>query len=233
MCNAAVALGTAASIKGVVSLCDFLVSRKALSPPTSRKIVHIAAGCWMLSWPLFDAEGDGWSWRLNALVTITFAARFAFKGLVKRDPEDEDVRSMTRTGDPKELLYGPFQFAVVGTAVGLFLFMREESCLIMAALGWGDGIAPIVGRLYGRHRYKALMGGSVSVKTVEGSVGVLLGTILGYYIFARTLGLPELSFWSVLVGGIVAAAVEGCSPDNFDNIALPVAMYFLYPFLRS
>ena len=54
---------------------------------------------------------------------------------------------MSRSSAPSELLYGPLQFTIFMMYVGTQLFMTLEGAILVAALGIGDGIAPIVGKL--------------------------------------------------------------------------------------
>jgi len=66
------------------------------------------------------------------------------------------------------------------TVVGLFFFRQNVGFLIMAAVGVGDGVAPIVGRRFGRNKYRSpLVPKNADVKSFEGSVGVCVGTLLG------------------------------------------------------
>mmetsp|Transcript_28156 Transcript_28156/g.82968 ORF Transcript_28156/g.82968 Transcript_28156/m.82968 type:complete len:245 (-) Transcript_28156:1513-2247(-) len=214
-------------VKAVIGGCDYLVSKRTVDSSTSRKIVHVAAASFVLFWPLFDAESDGWSWRLNVLVPAVLSVQLFVKGAILRNPNDEDVRSMSRTGDPKELLYGPLQFTLVMNTVGTILFMEPVSCLIMGAVGVGDGVAPIIGAKCGKHRYRHGVGGT---KSIEGSLAMLAGTIGGYYFYSWALDTPVLSVPFVVLGAVVAAAVEGLSPPDADNVLIPIAMYFLHEF---
>lgn len=142
-----------------------------------------------------------------------------------RDPEDEDVLIMSRTSAPSGLLFGPLQLALLMVWLGLFEFMSEEAAILLAAVGIGDGIAPLIGNRYGRHDYRMPFSNN---KTMEGSVcGVFLGTVLGCYLNSYLLGMDE---WRplriVLAFGGIAACVEGTSPANFDNIMVPLVMHF-------
>jgi len=67
------------------------------------------------------------------------------QGAILKDPNDIDVRTMSRSSSPNELLHGPLQFTVFMMWVGLNRFMTIEGAILVAALGIGDGIAAIVG----------------------------------------------------------------------------------------
>lgn len=250
----------------LIHSCEALVSKHFVSAAVSRKIVHMGAASWLVFWPLYssipsdDNDNGHWSWRLNALIPAAKGMELFVKGALLQDPNDKDVKSMSRSGNPAELLLGPLQFTVVMTVVGLFLFdARNAACLIMGAVGIGDGMAPLMASRYGKHKYTSpfttastfLSSGSMKknkndnadkkkkttpTKSIEGSVAVFVGTVVGYYLYAYILiVLPSNSFSSellstplVLLSGLVAALVEGLAPSNIDNLAVPVAMYFMY-----
>ncbi len=133
---------------------------------------------------------------------------------------------MSRTSSPSGLLFGPLQLTILMVWLGLTKFKSEEAAILLAAVGIGDGIAPLIGNRYGRHVYRMPFSNN---KTMEGSVcGVFLGTIAGYYLYSYFLGMMEE--WRplriVLAFGGIAAVVEGTSPGNMDNILVPVIMHF-------
>lgn len=142
-----------------------------------------------------------------------------------RDPDDEDVLIMSRTSAPSGLLFGPLQLTLLMVWLGLTKFMKEESAILLAGVGIGDGIAPLIGNRYGRHVYRMPFCNS---KTMEGSVcGVFLGTVAGCYLYPYLLGMNGLRpLRIVLAFGGIAAVIEGSSPANMDNIVVPAIMYF-------
>jgi len=217
----------------LIGICERLVSGAWISRSLSRKLVHIGAGSWLIFWPLYSSVEDGPSWRLNVFVPAAKGLELFAKGAIIRDPNDKDVRSMSRSGNPSELLLGPLQFTIIMTVVGLFLFRQNVACLIMAALGVGDGIAPLVGGRLGRYKYRSpLVMKGTDGKSVEGSVGVFFGTIAGYYLFS-SIAVPSealLGITSILWYALTAALIEGLVPSNMDNIAIPVAIYSLHKF---
>lgn len=220
--NIGVALLTVIYVKVVMDIAGFLRKRygKAL---LSRKLVHIAAASWIVFWPLF--ETSHWSWRLNVLLPAVMSLKLFYKGAILADPDDEDVQTMSRSSSPSELLFGPMQFTFLMIWLGLYKFMTVESTIILAAVGIGDSIAPLIGSRYGRHMYRMPL---CNMKTMEGSVcGVFLGTIVGCYFYPWMVGLQILPLRFILTYGGIAAVVEGSTPGNFDNILVPVALHSL------
>jgi len=83
--------------------------------------------------------------------------------------------------------------------------------IAVAALSFiivGDTLAALIGRKFGRHWFGR--------KSVEGSLGCLLGTVL------VALLVPELTLTVALVGAVVATVAEALSTKIDDNITVPI-----------
>jgi len=104
--------------------------------------------------------------------------------------------------------------------VGLNKFMTLTGVAIMASL-IGDGVAAITGIQYGRHRYKVPLGGQ---KSMEGSIGCVLGTMGGIWFFSHMCGIEVVGWMMLSAYGCVAALVEATALNNWDNVLLAVAM---------
>jgi hypothetical protein len=215
--NVIVALATVVYVKFVIFVCDALVKHRLIGPDLSRKVIHVAAGTWLVWWPLFDTSHP--TWRLNVLVPAVFSAILLAKGLqlIPVAADDPDVRSMSRTGRPAELLEGPLHFTLVMVTVGLFGFNKGWAVEVMAALGLGDGLAPVVGRRYGRVR---LLG----AKTLEGSLTFFAATLLGQRLLSEWLGFPAFTIGRALLVAVVGTVAELFAPARHDNLFVPLAV---------
>ncbi len=204
----------------VIGLMDKLVA-KGFPQDLSRKVIHIAAGSWIWVWPLLDPS-DGWSYIFNITVAALWTLLFIKTGL-KGSPEDTAVKTMTRTGNPKELLLGPLFFTLSMEYIGIFHFMTFIGVVVMGYLGWGDGIAPYIGGKYGKHKYK-LLGRE---KSIEGSIAVLLaglfGSILLYILVFYSFPTATQLLW-IFILGVIATLVEAVSPSDVDNLLIPAVL---------
>ena len=136
-------------------------------------------------------------------------------GLVR---DEATVRSMSRSGAPRELLYGPAQYGVVFSFATMF-FWQSSACLVaLMTLCFGDAAAEIVGKSMGRTRLpwsrrKTFVGSAAffaaSVASSAGFAPVLLPAS------AAVLPLPQLA----AVCAIVTLAESLC-PDNIDNLVI-------------
>lgn len=207
-------------VKSMVTLGDYMVTRRNMSILLSRKIIHMGAACTVLFWPLFNDEH--WTWRLNVLTCSLYNIELIFKGLIAPNYDDPDLKTLTRTGHPTELLIGPLSFSSVLFFTGMFYFRHEMTSFMMGTMGFGDGLAPLIGNLYPWGRYQSHGG---EFKTVSGSAGMFLGSILGTYLVQYVAVGGPIEFARVVGAAATATLAEALS-GQFDNIAVAGSVYF-------
>lgn len=234
--NVLAALATVVYVKAVVGTCEYLVSQKILAPKLSRKCIHIAAGSWIVFWPCFDTSH--WTWKLNVLVPAVYTVQLFVKGAILKNPNDPDVLTMTRTGSPEELLNGPIIFTIIMCVVGLQLYRTQLGVVLMACLGYGDGIAPLVGYYFpcGTH-YPTYPFGPNDKKTLTGSLGLFVASLAGYSLLKGLILDSEREFASgadelammIRVAAMVAVT-EGISGE-YDNPCIALVVTLAYSFV--
>jgi len=234
--NILAAISTVFYVKAVVGFCDLAVSRQILAPKISRKCIHIAAASLILFWPLFNT--DHWTWKLNVLVPAIYTVQLFVKGAILKDPNDQDVKTMTRTGSPAELLNGPIMFTIIMTYLGLEMYRSQLAVVIQSCLGFGDGIAPLVGYYFpcGTH-YPTFPFGPNDKKTLTGSLGFFFSSLVGYQVFNflileenREFASGEEEWKMVATMAAMMAVLEGLC-GAFDNPCIAVAAILIYPYL--
>ena len=214
--NALVTLLTFIYVFSVPPLMDWLVTNHGLPRDISRKITHICAGSAIIFLPLFR-EGD-WSHYLNITVFAVWTLLLIQKGLFATE-DDQAVKTMTRTGDKRELLKGTLDFVVVAMICGTVFYKQASGVLAMAMLGWGDGLAPIVGTRFGKMRYKL-----VCDKSVEGSLAFLFGSFFAGLFFVRLIVPEAYDPAKIAIIAVAATVIEGLSPKEVDNILIPAGV---------
>jgi dolichol kinase len=220
-------------IQGLILIMKRLVDTGTLSSDLSRKVIHIAAGSYIWVW-LFIDTSDPLFAMFNIIVPLLFFVTFLLKGF-KATPDDKDVKTMTRTGDPRELHKGPLYFTIVMMVAGTLFLDTWVGVFMMAIVGWGDGIAPYIGKKYGGKTFKTLG----REKTFTGSISVFMFSVVGCLIFYVLLGIigglgdtpllpdpgidiPQM-LMVIIILGLVAMIVEAFSPSDIDNLLLPAS----------
>lgn len=226
--NAAVSVTTILYVKLAIVMNAHLVKKGWMSILQSRKVIHMFASATCFFWPLYDTRS--WSWILNIATPVIFSVNFFVKGLIMADPKDPDVKTMSRTGRPIELCVGPLLFGLIYTYIGLFHFKQELSIYVIATMGFGDGLAPLLGTAFPWGRYKSL--GKGEYKTMAGSFGMFLGTILSAPFIHWMFGMAQprhLQPERLLGVALVATLAEAVS-GMWDNLAVVTAVTM---FLRA
>jgi len=205
----------------VVGIMDFAV-KKGFPQDISRKIVHIAAGSWIVFWLLYDPSH--WTKYLNIVPALIWTLLLLIKGFTAK-PDDEAVKTMTRTGDRKELLRGPLYFTIVMNVMGTLFFYSPLAMTTMGLLGWGDGLAPLFGKKFGKHKFNL-----VSEKSIEGSISFFIFGIAAAIGFNLLL-VGSVIWFNVLICAVVVTIVEALSPKDLDNLLIPITCLILYVFI--
>ena len=208
---------------GLVALLNFCVIKFGLPQDISRKITHIGAGSLIGFLPLYSDLH--WSKYLNVTIFVVWIVLLVQKGFFAK-PDDKAVNIMTRTGDRRELLKGPLYFVIVATICGTLLYKTFPGIIAMASLGWGDGVAPIIGSQYGKLKYKIL-----SNKSLEGSLSMFVFAFAASVFFVWLIIPSQLNISRILLLAFIATLIEGCSPKEVDNILIPIAVIVVANFI--
>ncbi|KAE8713877.1 putative phytol kinase [Hibiscus syriacus] len=127
---------------------DILTQKEIIQQSLSRKLVHISSGIlFAISWPIFSNSVEA---RFFAsLVPLVNCIRLVIHGLSLADDESL-IKSVTREGNPKELLRGPLYYVVMLMLCAV-LFWRESpvGVISLGMMCGGDGVADIMGRKFG------------------------------------------------------------------------------------
>ena len=173
-----------------------------------RKVVHIGTGnivllAWWMNIPGWIGVSAG---VFFAIVTL---ASYRFQLL----PRIDNVGRKS---------FGTFFYAVsIAVLVGWFWGVNrpEFGVLGILVMTWGDGLAGLVGKRFGRHRYQ-LWG---MEKSWEGSltmaiVATLVSGIILSNVVVSTAQLITISF----TVGILSAVLEAFSNLGIDNLTVPI-----------
>jgi dolichol kinase len=225
--NILVGATTLVYVQALIKTCDFLVRNNIVEPKLSRKLVHVGATFYMAPWPYYDTSH--WSWTLAMLVPVAFTVILIVKGAIIKDRNDPDVRAMSRTGDPAELVKGPLYYVLSMSLLGLLFFRTRVAVLSGAVLGFGDGFAQYFGERWGTVKYKTYG----RTKSYVGSIAMFATSILGgILLHTLIIGVPSSYVTTVLViASLVSTVTEAFSPSDFDNFTVPAAAFIVLTLL--
>jgi len=204
-----------------------------LSTVVTRKVIHtFAAPVWVVSWLLFS--GGVFSRWLAMIVPLLFVIQFAAIGTGKMQNEDF-VRSMSRSGDPKELLGGTLYYAFMMVVIGILWFYVPPdgnlanatplALIVFGCLAGGDGFADVIGRKYGGES-KFGIGGAE--KTFAGVIGMFIGSFLFSFVLVFLFSIEVAAFsvvdliLPIVVVSLVMTIVEAITPKGIDNLTISI-----------
>lgn len=131
---------------------------------------------------------------------------------------------MSRSGKPIELCQGPLFFTLVMLYCGLYQFRTDVGVYIMGALGYGDGIAPLIGKRYPKYPYPTW--GDKQYKTISGSTAMLMATLVGIVVLQSVIGAPARLDLTKLMGVGVTATLAEAVAGKWDNPVIALATWW-------
>jgi len=229
--DAAATLFAIIGARALVKFFETLKQEDIIDQKLSRKLVHTLAGpLFLLTWPLFSSEPSA---RFFAAVVPALNALRLFLIGTKLVNSTKTVKAVSRTGDPTELLGGPFYYAIILVAITLLWWRNSATGLLVAAvMCGGDGLADIAGRRWGN----GLSLPWNSNKTWAGSVAMLVGgwglgvglimlfsVVMGYF---EVVGGGDVWAMAGRVGviSLVATVIESLPINKVvdDNLSVPL-----------
>ena len=210
---------------GVLGVAQALLALKFVAPPISRKLVHIGVShWWLIALPLFDS------------VAFALVGPVAFIVLNAVSIRTELFAAMEAPKEPgKPFNLGTVYFPVSLLALVLITFLTDVPTWIgglgILILGWGDGMAAIVG-MTGNTRHFTVFR---QRKSVRGSLAMFSFSFLVSLIYCY-IHLPISTGEIVLAAAATAAVatfVEASTPLGLDNLTVPIltSLFFYGVFL--
>lgn len=206
---------------GIIGLGEGLRRWRGYGSDFTRKVIHIGVG--MMSWALHLLFDTPW---------FFIAACVAFMIINFLDWRYGFFAAMA-SSDRSNL--GTVYFPLAAAVVALLFWERPP--LMVAALmplTWGDGMAPVIGKAYGRRRYTV----HTSTRSVEGSLGFFVSGFLFTWLALWGMGgTPMITSAAALLPALVVTVattlVEAISIWGLDNLtitAVAILILQLWPF---
>ncbi len=198
----------------VIGIGESLRRWRGYSTDFTRKFIHIAVGMWSVGTVLlFESRYFALIPPLS-FVVINYISyrRETFKAM--------EVGEKGNLGT----VYFPISFALI------IYFLWSWRHLVVASLmpmTWGDALAAILGRHFGRYQY-SIRG---FTRSLEGSLTMFLFSWLATFLallFFPPLGWQLSLLYSFIVA-VIATVVEAVSIWHVDNLTVPLlSAFFLY-----
>ena len=210
-----------------IKICNGLAGVGVTSQYVSRKLVHMGSGpLFVLFWPLFSTSPSG---QLAAIaVPILSLLRLWKAGTTGKEPGTGGglVQAISRSGDKKEALEGPFYYTIVLLIATTLGWRSAVSIVAVNQMAIGDGMADIVGRRFGKTKWPKFLEPS-GKKSVEGTAAfagfafVACFAMIAVYNLAGLTAIPLAAAAPRLALISVVAATVELLPLGDDNLTVP------------
>jgi dolichol kinase len=209
---------------------DWLKKKELASQYFTRKLIHLALGPIFLTTFLFYSGQWFSPWIAITIPVIYFIAIVMINlEIVKIS---QLTTTMSRSGDPRELLRGIAYYIVVVIIVSIFGWTTHPisswnsplSIYVISILAVGDGLADIIGRKVNKLKFTIL-----AEKSVPGSTAMVLSSLFSCIVFLILFGYNvEVMLFLTMAIVITATIVEAISPGELDNITVPLCTFVAY-----
>ena len=130
------------------------------------------------------------------------------------------TRHASRARDKGRIVLGPLTLAG-GVLNALLLFPMHTAKIAIFALAFGDGLASLVGKRFGKIRLAFFRD-----KTVAGSLTCFTAVFLSAFAVSGSL-------WKSLVLGVAGACIEMLPLKDYDNLLIPISIGCLASLLHA
>ncbi len=198
---------------GLVVLVGAVLHRyTTLSSEFIRKFIHICVSNW---WFILLA------WMNNVWFAIVGPIFFIIANAALTFGNFGGFLGMTDKRRNYGLIYYPASLLIFVILVYNGKLLVPAATIGVLSMGYGDGLAAIVGKTWGKKRLPWLSGG----KTWLGTCVMMLVSAVIAYIF-----LPLDGTWyrllAALLCGVVSAFLEAVTPLGLDNLTVPFGVAF-------
>ena len=120
----------------------------------------------------------------------------------------------SRPRDLGRFVIGPVTLGL-GALLALLFYPSEAAAIAIYALAFGDGIASLAGKFFGRQRPAFLFG-----KSIEGSLACFTMVLISAY---AVCGNIRIAF----IAALTAMVTEALPLNDYDNLVIPIAVGFV------
>ena len=198
----------------IIGISSLLTKFKLLSDGGSRKFTHIGVSNWWIIAMIFFNSNIYAAIVPGLFVIVNY---ISYKKQV--------FKAMERDGSKNDL--GTVYFALSLLILALITFKNAEFSYIGALgiliMGYGDGLAAVIGVKYGKHKFKVLG----NEKSFEGSLAMFVFSFLVSVSLLYIFNPVNITLFSLIVA-IVSTALEAFSPYGLDNLTVPLGTSLSY-----
>ena len=212
-------IGSYLFVFGLIGFASLLMRRQALGPSATRKVIHIGvAHWWLIAMATID---DPW---VASIGPVSFIIINVLSVRLQALPAMDQAAGARNWGT----VYFPVSLLVLVNLCWRGILPVWVGGLAVLVMGWGDGLAALVGERKGARGFRVWRGR----KSIAGTAVMFGASFVVILVFtlifnARfTALLPAVGVSAAVAGA--ATVVELLTPLGIDNITVPLLTAALY-----
>jgi phytol kinase len=201
----------------IIGLSTVLQKKKVFGEEGARKFIHIGVSNWWILAMLFFTDVDSLWFAIVPPIT--------FIGLNYLSYRQNIFKAMERGGSGNlGTVYFPISLLILVIVSFGILNQPYIGGLGILILGYGDGMAAVIGKKYGKHQL-------AFGKTLEGSITMFVVSLTVAIIMLSIQGFSSILLASLLIA-FIATVIELLTPKGLDNLSVPLlttlAFYLIF-----
>lgn len=199
----------------VIGISTSLQSKGILKEEGSRKLIHIGvSNWWIIAMIFFEGENAIW-FAMIPPITFIFLNYLSYRLNLLKAMERQEKDSLGTVYFPISLLI--LVIITYGILGREYAYIGGIGVLIM---GYGDGLAAVIGTTYGKHKLP-------NGKSIEGSLAMFFSSFIVAAILLYISSISGFIYYALGVA-FIATLIEYFTPHGFDNLTVPLGSSLVY-----
>lgn len=193
----------------IIGISTVLQKTKLVGDEGARKFIHIGvSNWWILAMIFFEGENAIW-FAIVPPITFILLNYYSYKTNL--------IKSMERSGNGNlGTVYFPISLLILVILTFGVINKPEIGAVGILVLGYGDGLAAVIGKAFGKHKL-------VDNKSLEGSLTMVFASFIVVTMVLSLSGYTLLTaLWVAAVVSVVSTVVELYTPKGLDNLSVPL-----------
>ncbi len=193
----------------IIGISTALQKFKLVGDEGARKFIHIGvSNWWILAWIFFQGENALW-YAIVPPITFILLNYYSYKTNL--------IKSMERSGNGN---LGTVYFPISLLILVIFTFgvvnRPEIGAVGILVLGYGDGLAAVIGKAYGKKKL-------VNNKSLEGSLTMFVASLVVVTVILLVSGVALVTtLVAAMIVSVLATVIELYTPKGLDNLTVPL-----------
>lgn len=206
-------LSSYAFIGLMIGISTILSNKKIIGDEGSRKLIHIGVSNWYFFALIFMRNPNDIWFTIIPPVSFIILNYLSYKTNL--------IKSMERNGKGNlGTVYYPISLFVLVLSTFLIVENPYIGLLGVMIMGYGDGLAAVIGKKYGKK----------DIGNDKSLIGVVTMFTVSLIVSSLIIGFREgIGFiWIAVVIALAASLIEYLTPKGLDNLSVPMGTSLIY-----